>query len=404
MLAHEPAEGDRAVVLHDLLIALGYHAHERVSICTQLPGGRFESELHPVASLAGWTPPQDRNVWFGVNPVGRHVRYGRGTEADITRVRALFADLDLKLGQFSMLWQCYEAELIMTGILGIDPVALIESGHGLQPIWRISSPRGDSNVVDRDRSRDGWKVIYQRWGAVVQQAARDACFMQHMCVDNVFNLDRILRCPGSVNWKRPDKPVPVRTKLFGHGAHIRPRHLVTGMDRDNIAPLAAVRTRVAGVPTDFGEAKEWIDAQPGATTELAELQQMPLHATLHEYADPWALVPVLDGPNGAHRTMIAKVLHAVYAAQEGRAGLVVALHNICVAYLEVMERRASGELTGDVRDAATATIEWQSAVRGAVAKARGRKVPRKPRCGLYPPPAPYYPPRAPRAPKVGRYV
>lgn len=102
--------------------------------------------------------------------------------------------------------------------------------------------------------------------------------------------------------------------------------------------------------------------------------------------------------------MIAKVLHAVYAAQEGRAGLVVALHNICVAYLEVMERRASGELTGDVRDAATATIEWQSAVRGAVAKARGRKVPRKPRCGLYPPPAPYYPPRAPRAPKVGRYV
>ena len=44
--------------------------------------------------------PQDRDVWFGVNPVGRHVRQGRkGGEADITRVRALFADFDVKPGK-----------------------------------------------------------------------------------------------------------------------------------------------------------------------------------------------------------------------------------------------------------------------------------------------------------------
>ena len=47
--------------------------------------------------------------------------------------------------------------------------------------------------------------------------------------------------------------------------------------------------------------------------------------------------------------MTAKVQHAVYSAQEGRAGLVVALNNIAQAYADVMEARARGELVGDFR-------------------------------------------------------
>jgi hypothetical protein len=368
--------------LYDLLIALGFPAHERVSINTALPGGAFTSTLYEVHELAGWSPPQDRNVWFGVNPVGRHVRYGRGTEADVTRVRTLFADLDVKPGkQFDTLDQCHEAARLLEDYLGVVPVAVIESGHGLQPLWRIGSPRGDSNVVDRDRTRDEWRAIYGRWGAVVQRAAQDALWSpdgsQSMrTIDNVYDLSRVLRCPESVNWKDPDNPVPVRTTLLEHRARVLLRPLVARLDRDGIDPLASVSPVAARVPTDLGEAREWVAAQPGAELDVAELQQLPPSGVLTQYLDPLAVVQLLaDTGEGAHRTMTVKVLHAVYAAQEGRAGLVVALNNLRDAYLEVMEARGRGELPGEARSEATAAGEVYRAVVGAVARARARGKP-----------------------------
>lgn len=369
--------------LYDLLIALGCTARERVSVNTQLPGERFVSELHEVRDLAGWSPPQDRNVWFGVNPVARHVRYGRGGEADITRVRTLFADLDVKPGQcLDTLDQCYTAVRTLTDYLDTEPVALIESGHGLQPLWRVGSPRGDSNVIARDWARDALRKICWRFGAVAQDAARDTMWSpdgaQNMrTIDGVFNIDRILRCPGSINWKNPDDPVPVRTELFTHANRVFIRDLVARLDRDGVQPLRRIREVEAGLPTTFDEATEWIEAQCGATADLAELHELPRSEVLpRPYFDPAALVKMLaDGDGGAHRTMIAKVQHAVYAAQEGRCGLVLALRNIGEAYLALMEARAAGELPGDIRDGATASREWASAVRGAVAKARVRVMP-----------------------------
>jgi hypothetical protein len=385
--------------LHELLTGLGFCARERVSINTQLPGERFVSSLREVGSLAGWSPPHDRNVWFGVNPVGRQVRYGRGTEADIARVRTLFADFDIKPGQFRIMQQCYEATLNLEGELGIAPVAAIESGHGLQPLWRLGSPPGDSNVVDRDRSRDEWKSIYQRWGNLVQFAARAGIWspwatmsfamadpdktenpeaahaLCDVTIDNVFDLSRVLRCPGSVNWKDPDSPVPVCTRLFDHRDCIRPRDLVRGLDRDNISPLAVVRQLATRVATDLGEADVWITEQSGATLEPAELALLPRSAVLHEYLDPAKLVEVLADQRGAHETMRGKVLHAVLSAQEGRAGLAVALNNLGDAYLEVMGARSRGDLAGEARSASIAADDWRRAVVGAVAKARGRVLP-----------------------------
>jgi hypothetical protein len=367
--------------LFDLLVALGFTERERISINTQFPGGRFISELFTVGELTGWSPPAYRNVWFGVNPVGQHVRHGRGAEGDIARVRVLFADLDVKPGrQFATLDQCYATARRLADGLGAEPIGLIESGHGLQPLWRIGSPPGDSNVIDRDRVRDEWKTIYQRWGGVVQAAAEAVWSpdgAHNTCsIDNVFDLTRLLRCPGSINWKNPDDPVPVRTRLLGHRRRVLMREFVSRLDRDGVQQLKTVRESVVGVPTDFDEASTWIDELPGATADLDELRELPASRVLAAYLDPAALGRVIaEGDGGAHATMRDKVLHAVYAAQEGRAGLVVALNNLGQAYLNVMDARAAGELSGDVRDAATATRKWASAVRGAVAKARGRVVP-----------------------------
>ncbi|UXA11807.1 hypothetical protein KXD97_28245 [Mycobacterium sp. SMC-8] len=364
-----------------MLVALGFAAHERVSINTRAPGGRFQSRLWRVADLDGWEPPQDRDVWFGVNPVARHVRSGRGTEGDIRRVRALFADLDVKPGrQFDAIDKCYDAARMLGNRLGVAPAALVESGHGLQPIWRVGSPSGDSNVVDRDRSRDDWKLLYARWGSLVQRAARDAMWspdgaQNSRSIDNVYNLDRILRCPGSVNWKNADDPVPVKAWLVESPGRMRAAGLLNVLDGSSVGPLAPVRSVGARVATNLGEADAWIGEQPGADLEPADLRQRPRGQVLWQYLDAAALVDVLDDPNGAHQAMTAKVLHAVLSAQEGRAGLVVALNNLSDAYVALMEARARGDRAGDVRSVATAEDDVRRAVVGAVARARARGKP-----------------------------
>ena len=153
------------------------------------------------------------------------------------------------------------------------------------------------------------------------------------------------------------------------------RGLVARLDRDGVRPLAAVRPTDTAVETSWGEATDWVTQQPGADLALADLQQLSPSRVLSRYLDPAELVRVIaDGDRGAHATMRDKVLHAVYSAQEGRAGLVVALNNIGSAYLEVMEARACGELAGDARPLSTAVREIEAAVAGAVAKARGRAV------------------------------
>lgn len=394
MIARPNVDGNRCAApeptLYDLLVGLGFDAEERIPICSQSPGRKdqFRSELYAVGDLAGWSPPQDRCVWFGANPVARRVRKRhKGGEADITRARTLFADFDIKPGKcLDTLEQCYTAASGLADYLDTGPTALIESGHGLQPLWRVGSPRGDSNVVDRDWSRLQFRETWWRFGALALNAAREATWSvdgsQNLrTIDGVFNIDRILRCPGSINWKDPDNPVPVSMRLLG-GGRIRLRELVARLDRDGVQPLRRTRETVPGVPTDFEEATEWIEAQNGATADRAELDQLPRTRVLGAYLDPVQVADALaDGSDGVHATMRDKVLHAVYSAQEGKAGLVLALQTIGEAYLNVMAARAEGELVGEARDVVTATREWQNAVRGAVGKARGRKLPNVSRWG-----------------------
>lgn len=414
ILPAENINGDKVIDsrLHDLLSALGFTARERVSINTRVPGERFVSTMCEVADLENWSPPQDRDVWFGVNPVGRHVRYGRGSEVDVSRVRTLFADLDVKPGkQFDAIWQCQDATRLLRERLGVWPVAMIRSGHGLQPLWRVGSARGDSNVVDRDRAREEWKTVYQRWGAMVQAAARQAVDPpadggQPRSIDNVFELSRVLRCPGSVNWKDPDNPVPVRTELFDCAGKVRVRDLLRGMDADKVGLLAPVRDVGARVATSWAEADTWIAEQAGAGLDLAELLKRPRSGVLWEYLDPHSVVRMLDHPDGAHKAMTGKVLHAVLSAQEGRAGLVVALNNLQDAYLSLMEARARGELTGEARLTATAADDVYRAVVGAVARARGRALPNVEGWGprIETQPVRRYWPKRPRQPRTARFA
>ena len=90
---------DFAALLFD---TLGYTPDEFVSIGHKIGGGPFLTEV----CVPGDAParvaalPDRADIYFGVNPITGPARIGagRGTAKDVTRLAALWADLDVKSG------------------------------------------------------------------------------------------------------------------------------------------------------------------------------------------------------------------------------------------------------------------------------------------------------------------
>lgn len=205
--------GDKGTTLYAALRALGHVDSDVVSVSTKGPGdsGRFTAETRAVESLRDWTPPDDANVWFSANPLRELMPPGvRGGVADVRRGQTLYADLDVailgvKAKGLASIEDCEKVVAELAHALGVDPAVVIYSGHGVQPIWRVddAQPITDNAVA--------WNTISLRWSALVRQVVHR--LSPEAGVDSVFNIDRILRCPGTVNWKDPQHPVPVQCSI-----------------------------------------------------------------------------------------------------------------------------------------------------------------------------------------------
>lgn len=122
---------------------------------------------------------------------------GRGTASDVVAITALWADLDYgpshkKKGYPETPDDCG----VIIERLGLAPTIIVRSGHGLHPYWLFKEPLLVS---------DGAASMARRWGETIKAAA-------HSCgwaADNVSDLARILRTPGTTNRKNPDKPITV---------------------------------------------------------------------------------------------------------------------------------------------------------------------------------------------------
>ncbi|NMM82841.1 hypothetical protein B2J88_00395 [Rhodococcus sp. SRB_17] len=364
--------------------ALGYRPSERVSLNYKTPDSRFVSKLMSVGDLEPWEAPHDRDVWFGVNPISKAVTRGRGTDADITRVRVLFADLDIKHDSLQSLDECREVVDRLARAVGVLPTVVVESGHGLQPYWRLSSPRSSSTRIADERTEDDarwsrqiWREVYARWGGLVQQIVREV--RPGAKIDNVYDLSRILRCPGSVNWK--SDPVPVVTHVFPCSTAVRRDRLVHLLDLRDAEPLGgSVGPLATRVPTNMAEADEWIASQPGTDADFEEMVKLGRYRSMLDQLDYESTVRLFaDGSDedaSAHSLMTRKVQHVVLLSTEGRAGLKLALLVIREAYLEVMKMRRSGEIPGEARSESAALQDFHRAVRGSagIARTRGNAV------------------------------
>ncbi len=146
--------------------------------------------------------------------------------ADLYQWRVLVADLDVKDGGLPDLESCRDVIDDLSVMLNTAPAAIIYSGHGLQPIW--SFERDDWSVTDDDRADA--VALSKRFGRLVDVAAT----ARGGAADNVSDLARVIRCPGSVNNKDKDKPIPVRVEITG-GAPITRQQLTEALDAHGVA-------------------------------------------------------------------------------------------------------------------------------------------------------------------------
>lgn len=186
----------------ELLDVLGFADGDPVTVCHKQPGGPFLvtwTTAGGAPAVAGAQVGAD--VWFSVNGLARKDT-GRGQVADVTRLAALHADLDVKAGGLASMEAAVAVVRDLSGLLGARPAALILSGHGAQPVWAVDPSDPAAHLTDE--KRPAAVALLRRFGRLVAHVAE-----QHDGrVDAVFDLARVLRVPGTTNHKAI--PVPAR--------------------------------------------------------------------------------------------------------------------------------------------------------------------------------------------------
>jgi hypothetical protein len=177
-----------------LLGTLEYADDEFVSLGYENPAGEFRTAVMAPADAVTAVPkiPEDANVFFGVNPVRgpARKRAGRGTADDVTRLAALWADLDVKRGACRDLETAHAIVDDLSAMLGTRPSAITHSGNGLHPYWPVSDGHTNNGPCNLT-------ALVKRWGRLVSVVAET----RGVCVDSVYDMPRMLRVPGTFNNK-----------------------------------------------------------------------------------------------------------------------------------------------------------------------------------------------------------
>lgn len=145
----------------------------------------------------------DSDVWFGVATRKERLDQGRrGGAEDCLDIVGLWADIDIDGPNHKgarNLPPTMDAANQLVNDFPLPPSAMVKSGGGLQPWWLFHDPvPADKDIAD----------LLVAWGSTWAELGR----RRGWHVDNVFDIARIMRLPGT--WNRKNEPVAVTAKAM----------------------------------------------------------------------------------------------------------------------------------------------------------------------------------------------
>ena len=139
---------------------------------------------------------QKTNIFFGVGLRNKVLKNGlRGSEKDISCITALYADIDVKGDAHAQksLPETIDEAVGFLDNLKIKPSIIVRSGNGIHSYWLLDKPFKINNVEDKDRIAS----VFRGFGKYINLEAKKRGWK----IDNVYDLARILRVPGTINHK-----------------------------------------------------------------------------------------------------------------------------------------------------------------------------------------------------------
>lgn len=223
-----------------------------------------------IANEQGW------NLWYEVQPSNFTRPTGRSSAADISALHAIYADIDYKAKPDGMGSMPEAADLVadLEGVLGVPPTAIVHTGHGMQPYWAL-----EPTTITPD-NRDHVAGVLKRWGLLVRQFAQTH---HGGLVDNVFDLARILRAPGSINNKNPDTPVPTVTDF----TNPEPQKLTLAELEEILDDYGITSAEVQVVTEVVSPEASWEWAERDC--EFVEIMRIEIEDSLPAGRHPWML-------------------------------------------------------------------------------------------------------------------
>ena len=133
----------------------------------------------------------------------KHLRKVRVTNAEVTGIPGLWLDLDYKDDRAHKKQNLPEKQEAYDFLKDYEsePTVIIHSGHGWQAYWLFEEPWLFTNASDRTNAGNLARSFIYKFRDKMRQRGYD--------VDSVIDLARVLRVPGTTNYKQHDKPVPV---------------------------------------------------------------------------------------------------------------------------------------------------------------------------------------------------
>jgi putative DNA primase/helicase len=163
----------------------------------------WNRNLEEIMRVAGMSTENKNDLYIGCGTSPRDMGLDHRCKADeIAGIGAVWADIDVKSPVHTKTNLCPDIEtaIIWARALRPAPTFIVNSGHGLQLWW--AEGKGFW-AFKNDEDRDMAARTIRGWQTWLRQEAPD------WEIDATQDLSRIMRLPGTWNWKGEPKPVVI---------------------------------------------------------------------------------------------------------------------------------------------------------------------------------------------------